>query len=78
MGVLFARRLRHQGARDVPPTPTNAERVQAFRAMAPVTLANDRQWKWHTAAQYAREAVPAWDYDDQLREGAAFKYGDIA
>ncbi|NLA68289.1 MAG: hypothetical protein GX856_08630 [Gammaproteobacteria bacterium] len=79
MGVLFARRLCRQFTKhDIPPTPTNRERVQAYRALAPVQLGNNRQWKWHAAAQYAREAVPSWDYDDQLREGAAFKYGDIA
>lgn len=77
MGVLFARNLRHQGAKDIPQTPTNADRVRAYRAVAPVELANERRWKWH-AAQYAREAVPGRGYDNQLREGAAFKYGDMA
>lgn len=74
MGVLFARGLRHQGKRDIPPTPTNADRVRAYRALAPVELANERQWKWH-ARQYAREAVPGPEYDNDLREGFALKYG---
>lgn len=77
MSVLFAYRLREKN--QLPPsTPTNAERVQAYRALAPVQLGNATAWKWH-AAQYAREAAPSSEaeYINQLREGAAFKYGEM-
>ena len=75
MGVLFARRLR---SHELPPrTPTNEDRIRAYRALAPVTLANERQWKWH-ARQYAQEAVPGPEYDNDLREGFALKYGEKA
>jgi len=77
MGVLFARGMRRQHARDIPPTPTNAERVRAYRALAPVELGNGRQWAWH-AAQYAREAVPGseGEYAQQLADGFRLKYGE--
>lgn len=42
--VLFARRL--QPHHPIPPTPTNDERVRAYRAIAPVQP-NGRHWKWH-------------------------------
>lgn len=79
MGVLFAHRLRHQGGKDIPPTPTNADRIRAYREVAPMELGNTRRWKWH-AARYAMEAVPSSEaeYGNQMREGAAFKYGDKA
>lgn len=67
-GILFARRL--QPHHPIPPTPTNEDRVRAYRALAPVALGNGRQWKW-----YARDATPDPDYDNQLREGFALKYG---
>lgn len=72
MSPLFAFRLQPHHA--VPPTPTNADRIRAYRALAPVELGNDRKWKWH---QYAREAAPSSEveYAQQLREGFEFKYG---
>lgn len=43
--VLFARRMRHQYARDVPPTPTNADRLRAFRvAFTPEVQGNNHPW----------------------------------
>ena len=30
-----------------------------------------------TGTQYARDAAPGWDYDDDLRDGFAFKYGAL-
>lgn len=68
MNVLFAWRL--QPHHPIPRTPTNEERIRAYRALAPVELSNGRRWKW-----YAREAVPGPEYDKQLREGFALKYG---
>lgn len=58
-----------------PPTPTNRELIQAYRALAPVELGNARPWKW-TRASYAAAQTPGPDYDNQLREGFALKYGD--
>lgn len=37
--TLFALRLDHR--HHVPPTPTNEDRLRAFRAVAPVTLGNN-------------------------------------
>lgn len=39
---IFSRRHRIVGKNDIPRTPTNAERVQAYRAMAPVQFYNTR------------------------------------
>lgn len=39
---IFSRRHRIPGAHDIPPTPTNEERVQRFRAIAPVQMWNTR------------------------------------
>lgn len=78
MNVLFAWRL--QPHHPIPPTPTNEDRIRAYRALAPVALGNGRQWKWHAAAQYAREAAPSSEaeYVNQLRDGFALKYGSNA
>lgn len=57
----------------VPRVPDNRERLQAYRALAPIELGNGLPWKWHR--QYAAEAVPSADYDQQLRDGFALKYG---
>jgi hypothetical protein len=37
---IFSRRHRIPGAYDIPRTPTNTERVQAYRAIAPVQFGN--------------------------------------
>ena len=39
---IFSRSHRIVGAKDIPRTPTNTERVQAYRAVAPVQLWNTR------------------------------------
>lgn len=39
---IFSRRHRIVGAYDIPSTPTNQERVQAYRAIAPVQFWNSR------------------------------------
>jgi hypothetical protein len=39
---IFSRHHREPGAWDIPPTPTNEQRVQRFRAIAPVTFWNAR------------------------------------
>ena len=39
---IFSRRHRIPGAYDIPRTPTNTERVQAYRAIAPVEFWNAR------------------------------------
>jgi len=39
---IFSRRHRNPGAWDIPRTPTNEERVQRYRAVAPVTFWNAR------------------------------------
>lgn len=53
-----------------PHVPTNTERMQAYRACMPVQFGNavftDR---------YAFDAAPGDDYEDDLREGFALKYG---
>lgn len=53
-----------------PYVPSNAERVQAFRAYQPVQEANAM-----FAQRYAAEAAPGFDYDQDLRDGFALKYG---
>ena len=74
IGPIFARRL---GAHHTPPpTPRNEDRIRAYRALAPVALCNERRWKWHR--QYAAEAVPGPDYEQELRDGFALKYGSEA
>lgn len=45
--VLFAKRLNRPGAWDIPRTPTNEERLQAFRAVAPPVIGNGWAWKFH-------------------------------
>lgn len=56
-----------------PYVPSNAERVQAYRAYQPVQEANAM-----FAQRYAAEAAPGADYDQDLRDGFALKYGDGA
>lgn len=55
-----------------PYVPDNTQRLQAFRAYQPVQFGNALL----CGTQYARDAVPDLDYDDDLRDGFAFKYGD--
>lgn len=55
-----------------PYVPDNTQRLQAFRAYQPAQFGNALL----AGAQYARDAVPSWGYDDELRDGFAFKYGD--
>lgn len=43
LNPIFSRHHRDPGAWDIPRTPTNEERVQRYRAVAPVVLANTRQ-----------------------------------
>lgn len=59
--------------RGVPRVLDNRERLQVYRALAPVEMGNAVQWPWHK--QYAAEAVPGPEYDNDLREGFALKYG---
>lgn len=39
---IFSRHHRRPGRKDIPRTPTNEERVQRFRAIAPVQFWNAR------------------------------------
>ena len=55
-----------------PHVPDNTQRLQAFRAYQPVQFGNALL----CGTQYARDAVPGVDYDDELRDGFALKYGD--
>lgn len=59
--------------RSLPHVPDNQERMQAYRACMPVQFGNavftDR---------YAFDAAPGDDYEDDLREGFALKYGEGA
>jgi hypothetical protein len=41
LNPIFSRRHRIPGAYDIPRTPTNTERVQAYRAVAPVQFYNN-------------------------------------
>lgn len=56
-----------------PHVPDNTQRLQAFRAYQPVQFGNALL----CGTQYARDAVPGLDYDDDLRGGFAFKYGAL-
>ena len=56
-----------------PHVPDNTERLQAYRACQPVQFGNALL----AGTQYARDAEPGLDYDDDLRDGFAFKYGAI-
>lgn len=47
MGILFARGLTRQYAKDIPKTPTNEDRLREFRGKAKVELCNSWRWKWH-------------------------------
>lgn len=42
LNPIFSRHHRLPGAYDIPPTPTNEQRVQRFRAIAPVQFWNAR------------------------------------
>lgn len=42
LNPIFSRHHREPGAWDIPRTPTNEERVQRFRAIAPVQFWNAR------------------------------------
>ena len=57
-------------SRTHPRVPSNEERVKAFRAYQPVQQANAL-----FAQRYAAEAAPGTDYDNELRDGFALKYG---
>lgn len=76
MTALTSLSLQRVGFRDVPHVPTNRERIQAYRALAPVELGNAYFAGRFAAARYAAEAVPGPDYEAQLREGFALKYGE--
>lgn len=56
-----------------PYVPDNTQRLQAFRAYQPVQFCDALL----CGTQYARDAVPGLDYDDELRDGFAFKYGAL-
>ena len=51
---IFARGFRCK-SQTPPPTPTNRERIQAYRALAPVELGNGRQWEWIRGREYERQ-----------------------
>lgn len=53
-----------------PYVPSNAERVRAYRAYQPVQMANAM-----FTDRYAFDAAPGADYDQDLRDGFALKYG---
>lgn len=54
MNLFFATHLRRQYAHDVPSTPTNEDRLRAFRREAPVTLGNRLLTERLRARDYAR------------------------
>ena len=56
-----------------PYVPDNTQRLQAFRAHQPVQFGNALL----CGTQYARDAAPGLDYDDDLRDGFALKYGAL-
>ena len=56
-----------------PYVPDNTQRLQAFRAHQPVLFGNALL----CGTQYARDAVPGLDYDDELLDGFALKYGAL-
>lgn len=65
--------IQHVTAHRRPRVPSNEERIKAFRAYQPVQFGNPLL----CGTQYARDAAPGLDYDDDLRDGFAFKYGSI-
>lgn len=70
---------RVDGHRRVPSVPTNTERLQAFRLYQPVQFANATLASRISAAAYAAAAAAAAaspDYDTDLRDGFALKYGE--
>lgn len=52
--------------------PSNDDRLRAYRALGPIHIGNNLPWKWR---QVADEAAPGPEYDNNLREGFALKYG---
>ena len=56
-----------------PHVPDNTQRLQAFRAYQPVQFGNPLL----AGTQYARDAAPGRDYDDELLDGFALKYGAL-
>lgn len=68
---IFSRRHRIVGRKDIPRTPTNQERVQAYRAIAPVQLWNTRfSFNPHRQdeAAAARGALADGDFSTEVRE----------
>lgn len=55
MNVLFAWRL--QPHHPIPPTPTNEDRVRAYRALAPVALGNALLTERLRARDYERQEM---------------------
>lgn len=47
MGILFAKRMKHQGKTGIPRTPTNEDRLREYRQRAKQELGNSRKWAWH-------------------------------
>lgn len=55
MNILFAWRL--QQHHPIPPTPTNEERIRAYRALAPVELGNALLTERLRARDYERQEM---------------------
>ena len=55
LSPIFARRLTQAHA--PPRTPTNADRIRAYRALAPIELGNSRPWRWHEGREYERQEM---------------------
>ena len=56
-----------------PHVPDNTQRLQAYRPYQPVQFGNALL----AGTQYGRDAVPGLDYDDELLDGFALKYGAL-
>ena len=56
-----------------PHVPDNTQRLQAYRPYQPVQFGNALL----AGTQYARDAAPGRDYDDELLDGFALKYGAL-
>ena len=64
---IFSRRHRILGAYDIPRTPTNTERVQAYRAIAPVQFWNARfHHHRQDEAAAARGALADWEFYSEV------------
>lgn len=59
--------------RSIPHVPDNQERMQAYRALHPVEFANVRFLS--DGERYAHEQQPDGEYDADLQDGFALKYG---